>query len=117
MIPAEEGLFKKKQISVSKAKDAKSLEQMKSNMYGEEPVIHLTGSDSEQLARIFKKMKKSGWGGSIASGINAANGYSYASYNQSKDVKNSGEQDAMKYKLVELSGESYLVFKGYELVK
>lgn len=115
MIPAEEGLFKKTKVTIKQARDIKTESEMKSNMYGEEPILHLTGPNKHQLRNIFKKMKSKGTWGSVSSGINAANGYNHTSYCQSKDIENSGQADAMKYKLIESNGEIYLVHKSYKL--
>jgi len=115
MIPAEEGLFRKSKISINKARDVKTESEMKSRMYGEEPLIHLVGDDAHLLKNIFKKMKKSGTWNSVAAGINSANGYGTAAYLQQKEVNSSGQGDAMKYKLVEKDGESYLLHKKYVL--
>ena len=115
MMIAEEGLFSKTKISTDKARDAKTESEMKSLMYGEQPLIHLAGKDAYLLKNIFKKMKKSGTWSSVASGINAANGYGYMSYRQNKDINESGQADAMKYKLELRDDEAYLVFKKYEL--
>lgn len=115
LIPAEESLFKKTKITIDKAKDVKTQSEMKSRMYGEEPLIHLTGNDSYILKNIFNKMKKKGVMGSVAAGLNSANGYGYASYKQQKDIEKSGQEDAMKYKLIENDGEYYLIFHKYQL--
>ena len=115
MIPAEEGLFEKTKISVKQAKDVKSESEIKSNMYREEPLLHLTGPNKHQLKNIFKKMKSKGTWGYIAAGISIANGYGNTAYLQSKDV--SGQGDAVKYNIVEFDGETYLIHRKYELNK
>jgi hypothetical protein len=112
MMIAEEGLFKKKPLSVSKAVDVTTEDEMKQEMRGGEQIIHLTGPKAHQLVHIFKKMKAGGWSNSIASGVNSANGYGYTAYSQQRDVNNSGQGDAMSYKLKEYKGENY-IFRGH----
>lgn len=114
---AEEGLFKKHMISVNKARDVKTEAEMKKNMYGEEPLIHLTGPDANQLKMIFTKMKSKGTWGSIAAGVNAANGYMYTSSRQQERLEDSGQEDAIKYKLTTYNNENYLIHRKFQLAE